>query len=198
MILSGQEIKKFNLVLGAKDNQYQPHGIDLRLDKIYHPIDKPYGMKIRDEDYEEYPMYQEIVDKFPYYEIPQGTAVLFKILETIDLGPKEDRRMVEDAFSNGLSFHSQVFVRNFVGMVYPKSSLSRRGVIVHSAVWDSGYKGSGYLLVRTTEVPLAIKPGDAFCQMCFEEGSLADNHYRGQYQGENTSGKIGEKAVGKH
>jgi deoxycytidine triphosphate deaminase len=169
MILSGQEIKKFNLILGAEDNQYQPHGIDLRLDRVFYPIKKPYGMKIREEDYEEFPIGTMEIGE---YFIPQGSAILFKILETIDLTPK--RELYQSSF------------RSFVGFIYPKSSLSRRGIFVHSAVWDSGYKGSGYLLVRTTEVPLVIHPGDAFCQMVFSEGSPADNHYHGQYQGENT------------
>jgi deoxycytidine triphosphate deaminase len=191
MILSGNEIQKFGLVLGATYEQYQPHGIDLRLDKVFYPVKRPYGMKIREDNYEEFPI--GTMEKDSYY-IPEGTAVLFKILETIDLTPKKINSLAigitEEMFREAFTDREIPYVlKNFVGMIYPKSSLTRRGVFVHSAVWDSGYKGSGYLLVRTTECPLVIKPGDAFCQMIFFEGSPTETEYGGQYQHENV-GKL--------
>ncbi len=172
MILSGQDIKKFGLLLDAKDSNYQAQGCDIRLDKVFYPVDKPFGEKITEADYKEYlprRFFTGSGEKAEGYIIPPNTSVLFKIMETVDLRAK---------------IASITTFRYFNAYVLPKSSLSRRGVIVHSAWWDAGYKGSGFVLVRTTDVPLTIKPGAEFAQMVFIEGSPTESVYDGQYQNE--------------
>lgn len=160
MILSGNEIKSLGLLIGAQYENYQAQGCDIRLDKAYHVVSKPFGEKILDEDY------KELYMKDGCYNIPNMSSILFKIRETVDLTVRGNR-------------HINAYV-------LPKSSLTRRGIIVHSAWWDAGYKGSGYVLVRTSVMPLKIKPGQAFAQMIFMEGNPSDTVYNGQYQGENT------------
>jgi deoxycytidine triphosphate deaminase len=197
MILSGEDIKRYDLLLDADPKNMQAQGWDVRLDKVYRVVNKPYGEKIKEEvDY--VGPYKILVEDFNKtwgnsglcnyicqiwnkdgilsYYIPPNSSVLFKLMETVDL-----TRKAESHFKTECGY--------FNAYVLPKSSLSRRGVIVHSAWWDAGYKGSGVVLVRTSEVPLQIKPGDAFGQMIFYEGSSTGSVYDGQYQGEGLAGR---------
>ena len=157
MILSGEQIKHFGLLQNADEKNMQAQGWDVRLEKVYHIIYKPYGEKIKEEDYKEFSL--------PYGAVPANTSVLFKLMETVDLRSREGLPCVN-------------------ALVLPKSSLTRRGVTVHSAWWDAGYVGSGMVLVRTSDTPLKIKPGDSFGQMIFFVGQSTNMLYEGQYQGE--------------
>lgn len=186
MILSGQDIKKYGLLLNAEDSNMQAQGWDVRLDKVYRCVNKPWGEKIKEKDYVEPCMYYRTFfkencmaqvwddnDNLLYYWIPPESSVLFKLMETVDLRKKAD--YCQGQFERVCYFNA---------LVLPKSSLTRRGISVHSAWWDAGYKGSGVVLVRTSEVPLQIKSGDSFGQMIFFEGTPTDQVYNGQYQGE--------------
>ena len=157
MILSGEQIKRFGLLRNADEKNMQAQGWDVRLEKVYHIIYKPYGEKIKEEDYKEFSL--------PYGTVPPNTSVLFKLMETVDLRSREGLPCVN-------------------ALVLPKSSLTRRGVTVHSAWWDAGYVGSGMVLVRTSDIPLRIKPGDSFGQMIFFVGQSTNMLYEGQYQNE--------------
>jgi deoxycytidine triphosphate deaminase len=157
MILSGEDIKRFGLLRNADEKNMQAQGWDVRVEKVYHIVSKPYGEKIKEEDYKEFSL--------PYGTVPPNTSVLFKLMETVDLRSREGLPCVN-------------------ALVLPKSSLTRRGVTVHSAWWDAGYVGSGMVLVRTSDIPLRIKPGDSFGQMIFFVGQSTNMLYEGQYQGE--------------
>lgn len=157
MILSGEDIKRFGLLQNADEKNIQAQGWDVRLEKVYHIVSKPYGEKIKEEDYKEFSL--------PYGTVPPNTSVLFKLMETVDLRSREGLPCVN-------------------ALVLPKSSLTRRGVTVHSAWWDAGYVGSGMVLIRTSDTPLRIKPGDSFGQMIFLEGTRTSSLYAGQYQNE--------------
>ncbi|MCK9458749.1 MAG: hypothetical protein M0R80_03855 [Proteobacteria bacterium] len=210
MILSGQDIKKYNLLLNAEESNMQAQGWDVRLDKVYRCVNKPWGQKIKEEDYVEPVRYYEKsfrqtciaqvwndAGNLLYYWIPPESSVLFKLMETVDLSKKTydplqrfngadcdpEQKLVADTLSLFLGKQS-LKVPTINALVLPKSSLSRRGISVHSAWWDAGYKGSGVVFVRTSEVPLQIKPGDSFGQMIFFEGTPTDSVYNGQYQGE--------------
>ena len=157
MILSGEDIKRFGLLRNADEKNMQAQGWDVRVEKIYRVVSKPYGEKIKEEDYKEFSL--------PYGTVPPNTSVLFKLMETVDLRSREGLPCVN-------------------ALVLPKSSLTRRGVTVHSAWWDAGYVGSGMVLVCTSDTPLRIKPGDSFGQMIFFVGQSTNMLYEGQYQGE--------------
>lgn len=157
MILSGEDIKRFGLLRNADEKNMQAQGWDVRVEKIYRVVSKPYGEKIKEEDYKEFSL--------PYGTVPPNTSVLFKLMETVDLRSREGLPCVN-------------------ALVLPKSSLTRRGVTVHSAWWDAGYVGSGMVLVRTSDIPLRIKPGDSFGQMIFFVGQSTNMLYEGQYQNE--------------
>ena len=157
MILSGEDIKRFGLLRNADEKNVQAQGWDVRVEKIYRVVSKPYGEKIKEEDYKEFSL--------PYGTVPPNTSVLFKLMETVDLRSREGLPCVN-------------------ALVLPKSSLTRRGVTVHSAWWDAGYVGSGMVLVCTSDTPLRIKPGDSFGQMIFFVGQSTNMLYEGQYQNE--------------
>jgi len=157
MILSGEDIKRFGLLRNADEKNMQAQGWDVRVEKIYRVVSKPYGEKIKEEDYKEFSL--------PYGTVPPNTSVLFKLMETVDLRSREGLPCVN-------------------ALVLPKSSLTRRGVTVHSAWWDAGYVGSGMVLVCTSDTPLRIKPGDSFGQMIFFVGQSTNMLYEGQYQNE--------------
>ncbi|NLH78774.1 MAG: hypothetical protein GX465_17265 [Acidobacteria bacterium] len=157
MILSGEDIKRFGLLRNADEKNMQAQGWDVRVENVYHIVSKPYGEKIKEEDYKEFSL--------PYGTVPPNTSVLFKLMETVDLRSREGLPCVN-------------------ALVLPKSSLTRRGVTVHSAWWDAGYVGSGMVLVCTSDTPLRIKPGDSFGQMIFFVGQSTNMLYEGQYQGE--------------
>jgi hypothetical protein len=211
MILSGQDIKKYNLLLGAEESNMQAQGWDVRLDKVYGCVNKPWGQKIKEEDYVEPTMARERMFRqnciaqvwddngnFLYYWISPESSVLFKLMETVDLSKKTfnpfdesipEQKNVKSMIDMFMG-DSSVKIPPINALILPKSSLSRRGISVHSAWWDAGYKGSGVVLVRTSEVPLQIKPGDSFGQMIFFEGTPTDSVYRGQYQGEGLNSKV--------
>ena len=157
MILSGEDIKRFGLLRNADEKNMQAQGWDVRVEKVYHIVSKPYGEKIKEEDYKEFSL--------PYGTVPPNTSVLFKLMETVDLRSREGLPCVN-------------------ALVLPKSSLTRRGITAHSAWWDAGYVGSGMVLVRTSDTPLRIKPGDSFGQMIFLTGTRTSSLYAGQYQNE--------------
>lgn len=72
------------------------------------------------------------------------------------------------------------------GLVLPRSSLMRCGAVLHSALWDPGYRGRGQGLL-TVYSPLELLP-DArigqFVLITLEQA--AARMYDGTYQGENT------------
>ncbi len=74
----------------------------------------------------------------------------------------------------------------------PRSSLTRSGVAIHTAVWDAGYEGrSTSLLVVNNAAGFRVQLGARVAQLVFIRLSAATlEGYAGVYQGENraTSG----------
>ena len=75
-----------------------------------------------------------------------------------------------------------------MALAYPRSSLLRCGVALHTAVWDPGYSGraEGLLVVHN---PHGFRLGrDArVAQLVFTSlGAAAGRPYQGRYHGENT------------
>jgi dUTP pyrophosphatase len=70
----------------------------------------------------------------------------------------------------------------------PRSSLTRSGVAIHTAVWDAGYAGrSTSLLVVSNPSGFRVERGARVAQLVFIRLSkMAERGYAGIYQGENT------------
>ena len=71
----------------------------------------------------------------------------------------------------------------------PRSSLTRSGAAIHTAVWDAGYQGrSTSLLVVSNPFGFTLEFGARVAQLVFIRLSRkADKGYSGIYQGENMS-----------
>jgi len=168
MIISGREAYKRGYVknLREPEKQIQPNGVDLSVEEIYLPITKPLHEKINEKDYEALSPLDFGGEKV--YLLP-NTPLLFRTHEIIDL-------------------HTEY--GTVVGYVLPKSSWSRRGFIIHSALWDSGYKGRGTLLVVPSfGFPFEVDKKPYFCQIIIMEAQESSKKYEGNYQNEGLGGK---------
>lgn len=78
--------------------------------------------------------------------------------------------------------------RNIMALAYPRSSLLRCGVSVHTAIWDAGYSGrSQSLMVVYNPQGIRIYRNTRFIQLVFFYLSKeVDEGYKGVFQGENT------------
>ena len=77
--------------------------------------------------------------------------------------------------------------KNLMALGRPRSSLSRSGVSIHTAVWDAGYSGrSTSLMVVYNPEGFRVQIGARVAQLVFIELATADDiGYQGIYQGEN-------------
>ena len=71
------------------------------------------------------------------------------------------------------------------GLVLPRSSLMRCGAVLHSALWDPGYRGRGQGLL-TVHNELLLYPRARIGQfILIRTEQAAEKLYSGKYQGEN-------------
>lgn len=140
------------------EDQINPNGVDLRVLKIL--VNKEAGALLQHK--RKIPTRTEV-------EVTEGTY-------TLEKGPfivvyKEKVRIPEDA----------------IGLVFPRSSLMRMGVRLHSAVWDSGYEGRGEgLLVVHNEKGVEIEKLAKIGQIIFLSATESGK-YSGRYQQERLS-----------
>lgn len=78
--------------------------------------------------------------------------------------------------------------KDLMALGRPRSSLTRSGVAIHTAVWDAGYSGrSTSLMVVYNPDGFTVQIGARVAQLVFFELSEPDEFgYQGVYQGENT------------
>lgn len=78
--------------------------------------------------------------------------------------------------------------KNLMALGRPRSSLSRSGVSIHTAVWDAGYSGrSTSLMVVYNPEGFRVQIGARVAQLVFIELAAFDEiGYQGMYQNENT------------
>lgn len=76
---------------------------------------------------------------------------------------------------------------NLMALCWPRSSLLRSGVALHTAVWDAGYAGrSQALLVVHHPAGWRVRQDARIAQMVFLPLAAPDDvGYAGRYQGEN-------------
>ena len=146
----------------------QPNGIDIQVKNIYYVLNKDVNDKVFDKDYLPMQIFEERTNGGPtkyYWEIWPNQAVLFEI-GIVDLTKENTRKPM-------------------VGYVLPKSRFSRCGFIIHSALFDFGYKGRGKVLV-INHGPRSHKiyKDMYFGQMIFMESKNGNMVYNGSHQGE--------------
>ncbi len=75
---------------------------------------------------------------------------------------------------------------NLMALVYPRSSLLRSGVTIHTAVWDPGYSGRGQsMMVVANSKGFILEKNARLVQMVFFMLEETTQGYNGVYQGEN-------------
>ncbi len=73
-----------------------------------------------------------------------------------------------------------------LGLILPRSSLMRMGAVLHSAVWDPGYRGRGVGLMAVFH-PLTLHQGARIGQLILIRLACdPERLYQGSYQGEGT------------
>lgn len=80
---------------------------------------------------------------------------------------------------------------NMFALIYPRSTLTRMGIILVSAVVDPGYEGYLTFAVRTTTNVL-IEPNARFAQIIFYELDEHAPKYNGSYQKSGIEGEFYE------
>jgi dUTP pyrophosphatase len=77
--------------------------------------------------------------------------------------------------------------RDVMALAYPRSSLLRCGVTLHTAVWDPGYSGRAEsLLVVHNPCGFRLGEGARVAQLVFTAlGSDVESVYNGRFRGEN-------------
>ena len=133
----------------------QPNGVDLRVSKIFkYSKEDDYFLL---SDNEKHVRRLEEVEKNSdgYYVLDEGYYVL--------------------TFENEISVGA-----NECGWVYPRSTLMRNGLIIHSCVYDSGYVGT-MLSGLTVNCKAYIAPHTRVAQFVTVDAD-ANGTYNGQYQ----------------
>lgn len=160
MFRSGQFVRE--QCSHVSDEQLQPNGIDLTLDRVFEQIDA--GRIGRDEkeigdrrscEAEEL----EESDPATYYLEPGGYVVRYE--ETVHVP------------------------EGHVGFVYPRSSLMRNSCMLNTAVWDAGYEGKGEGLLQIHH-DIELERGARIAQLVLAQANH-DDTYDGAYQQENIS-----------
>lgn len=76
--------------------------------------------------------------------------------------------------------------KNIMGLIFPRSSLLRCGVTVHTAVWDAGYHGRGQsLLTVYNPSGIRLQKNARIVQLVFYRLTQETEGYQGTYQKEN-------------
>ena len=156
-MLSEKILEERNFVQGGS---LQTNGIDLSIDKVYKF--RSCGVVSKNEKTITPRLEKTDVDlnDDTHYFLPKGEYVV-SVNESIELDLKT------------------------TALVFQRSSLARCGAVIHSSIWDAGFKGKDITLlldVLTTR-GIVIEKGARIAQMCFFrlEGTI-DEGYSGQWQ----------------
>lgn len=134
--------------------QIQVHSVDLRIGFTF-IVPKtwslqPEGRLALKVDYGENKKYFDVVELEPgqFFEILPGEFIGIATLERVKMPS------------------------GFMGVLYPRSSINRRGLSVDlSGVIDAGFEGNLLVPVRnnTASQTIRVYPGERFCQIVFED-----------------------------
>jgi deoxycytidine triphosphate deaminase len=155
----------------APESQYQPNGVDLRVDAIWQLAedavftmsenkDDKISTQVKDNTEQ---LDWEWDDKGHYILLSPGKYYLFDSIEWVDVP------------------------ENASGKIIHRSSSNRASMRIESGWYDSGYKGfvGGSI---TVNVPIKLYRGTRIAQIIMWE-SDSNGNYNGQWQGSNTLGE---------
>ena len=69
-----------------------------------------------------------------------------------------------DTLSVGLGLGFEI-PEGFAGVLVPRSSIAKKGLIIHPAIIDPGYKGEVHLIVTNTGLQQYFNKGDRLCSL---------------------------------
>ena len=150
-------------VLVDTEDQIQPNGVDLRVNKLYEVQGKvsiPRDGKARSEL-----TARELEPKDGFWGVTPGGLYYVDFVETISV-PSE-----------------------WCATLITRSSLVRAGVDVVSGLWDTGFTGTLGCTLRVWS-PTEIEWGAKLCQAMFWKSQFKGHYYSGRYQGTNSQTAI--------
>jgi dUTP pyrophosphatase len=158
-VFTGKEIIEGGIVSNLKSitEQVQPAGVDLTLDEV--------------ETFSS-----------PLVLSEQST----ELAKVEKLNPLEGKYSLKPG-AYKITYSETVNIPNdAIGLVFPRSSLLRSGVMVCTAVWDPGYrgKGSGLLLVLNPSGATLLRGSRLAQLIIIKTTRKPDFTYRGKYQNE--------------
>lgn len=135
------------------DDQIQPNGVDISLDAVYQVADRG-AIECNDKTIADR---EEIDPTDGTYELSPGSYIV--------------------------TYEEEIAVpAGHIGFILPRSSLLRNGTSLHTAVWDTGYRGRGEGLL-VAGAPIDIERSARIGQFVLA-GADHRGEYDGSYQGE--------------
>lgn len=167
-MITGEEILR-QLYPNLDENQYQPAGIDLTLDKVYsfkHNDGTVYGL-LKDA---------KILPEQVECEL-QEIQVGGMLKNVFKLEPHTEYVVVTS---------EKIKISKNAGQFYlPRSSLLRAGITINTAFGDCGFYGHlSFLLVNHTDKPFVIEKGARFAQLIDISVDGVVKEYDGDYNEE--------------
>ncbi len=140
-------------ILGLRDEDLDVSGVKLSIGEVYEPRSE--GWLGRSD--KRLPEYRRVEPREGAYRLKQG-AYIVRYAEVVRVP------------------------RGFIAVAYPRSSLLRMGVVLHTAVWDPGYEGRGVtLLVVHNPHGVVIGERAQIAQLVYIPVVGPSGEYRGVY-----------------
>lgn len=169
MVLDGRSIIEKAMITFDPDvvvdteDQIQPNGIDLRINKLYSVIGTA--------------------------RIPREGKVQSD-LRARELDPKDGYWSLTPKGIYYVDFVESISVpAGWCATLITRSSLVRAGVDVVSGLWDTGFTGTLGCVLRVHS-PVDIEWGAKLCQAMFWQSEFSGHYYTGRYQGTNSQTAI--------
>ena len=162
MIISPDKIIENGIITGIRDDWKQPNAIDFSVDEIYAMVDDPEQPFVLQKDGKQHRARTKLEPIDGYWHLDRGAY----------------------------DFMSKVYVEmryNTAGWMLTRSTLNRNGIIVHSGLYDTGYKGHICGTIYNMAGPTKIEVGARIAQMVFVDAKNS-GLYSGGYNTE-----LGEK-----
>lgn len=157
-MLTGQELKDAKIVTGdIKPENIAQHGIDLNLIKVQRMLGVGRVPKIGKT---ELVSYHEVQPVSGWWHLEPG-AYDITLAQGCDI-PADKMLLIRQ-----------------------RSSLLRNGSILHSSVFDAGFKTENIGTVLVVTHPIEIEVGARVCQIYAHDSNEVKNLYDGQFQGDS-------------
>ncbi|RLF96437.1 dCTP deaminase [Thermococci archaeon] len=161
MFLGEEEIRRLirekQILAPVEEGQIQPAGVDLRIDELY--VFASSG-KLEIQRRDNPSLAKVSPNREGKYEVLPRKSYVFSTIEEVNMP------------------------LNLLGVLFPRSTLIRSGVIIGSALVDPGYVGKLHMLMfNSSEFPFEVERGARVAQISFSKVEGISKGYSGYYQG---------------